>query len=81
MFLDRFELKISLSIWAVASGGADKKALLEFRLANRDALGWGFGNIYRKGEAELWDPAACRMQFGSEAFVEKYEISLPRWRD
>ena len=62
----------------LSKSGADKQALLAFRLANRDALGWGFGNVYRKGEAELWDPASCRMQFGSEAFVEKYELSLPR---
>ena len=57
----------------------DKRALLDFRLANRDALGWGFANVYRKGEVGLWFPGTKKeeyMNFGVEAFVEKYENAM-----
>ena len=58
---------------------ADKKALQDFRVANRDALGWGFGNVYRKGEVGLWFPGTKKeeyMNFGVEAFVEKFEKEM-----
>ena len=56
----------------------DKKALIEFRVANKSMLGTAWGAYWKKGEFWLWNKDPGKMQYessGSVLFVEKYENS------
>ena len=66
---------------------ADKKALMEFRAANRSMLGTAWGSHLKKGEFWLWNKDPKKMDYersGSILFVEKYEngkaIDIPEIR-
>ena len=59
-------------------GDADKKALLDFRIANKPFLGTAWGAYWNKGEFWLWNDDPNKMRYemsGSSKFVEEYENS------
>ena len=57
---------------------ADKKALIEFRIANKSMLGTAWRSYWSKGEFWLWNKDPGKMKYeqsGSIKFVEEYENS------
>lgn len=66
---------------------ADKKALLEFRIANKARLGTAWAAYRNKGEFWLWKKDPMKAQYeesGSVRFVERYEneraVDIPEIR-
>ncbi len=54
----------------------DKKALMDFRVKNKNRLGTGWGAYFKKGEFWLWNKDPVKMKYeksGSYRFVEKCE--------
>ena len=55
---------------------ADKKALVAFRVAHRDALGTSWSSQWNKGELPLWNDSVERrayMDLGIASYVERFE--------
>ena len=55
---------------------ADKKALVAFRVAHRDALGTSWSDMWNKGELPLWNDSLERrayMDLGIASYVERLE--------